>query len=46
MQEKPIKCDCGKLLAKERDGKIFVWCKQCKKEVELKVRRTSEKPNK
>lgn len=39
MQNNSIKCDCGKLLAKERDGKIFVWCKQCKKEVELLVYR-------
>lgn len=42
MQDKPIKCDCGKLLARERNGKIFVWCKQCKKEVELLVFRESK----
>lgn len=36
---KPIKCDCGKLIAKERDGKIYVWCKQCHKEVELVVKK-------
>lgn len=35
--EKPIRCDCGKLIAKERDGKIYLFCKMCKKEVELKV---------
>lgn len=33
-----IKCTCGKLLAKQHeDGKIYVWCKECKKEVELEV---------
>ena len=33
---KDIKCECGKLLAKlHDDGKIYVWCKGCKKEVEL-----------
>lgn len=37
MNEKPIKCSCGKLVAKERDGKIYVWCKGCRKEVELKI---------
>ena len=32
-----IKCPCCevKTVAKERDGKIYVWCKQCKQEVEL-----------
>lgn len=35
---KDIKCKCGKLLAKLRDdGKIYVWCKGCKKEVKLEV---------
>ncbi len=37
MPEHNIKCPCGKLIAKERDGKIYVWCKHCKKEVELKI---------
>jgi phage FluMu protein Com len=31
-----INClECGKLLAKKRNGKIYVWCKSCKKEIEL-----------
>ena len=33
----PIKCECGKLLAYVRDGKVYVWCKSCRKEVELKI---------
>lgn len=38
MTEKEIKCDCGKLLAKQHaDGKIYIWCKKCRKEVELEV---------
>lgn len=37
MTETPIKCSCGKLIAKERDGKIFVWCKSCRKEIEIPV---------
>ena len=33
-----IKCKCGKILAKRHsDGKIYVWCKECRKEVELGV---------
>lgn len=33
-----IKCKCGKLLAKRHeDGKIYIWCKSCHKEVELEV---------
>lgn len=36
--EKEIHCSCGKLLAKRHsDGKIYVWCKECRKEVELEV---------
>ena len=38
--EKEIVCGCchKKLLAKQRkDGKIYVWCKECRKEVELEV---------
>lgn len=33
-----IRCKCGKLIARKRDdGKIYVWCKECRKEVELEV---------
>ena len=45
MHDRPIKCDCGKLLAKERDGKIYIWCKQCKKEVELKIIKSKNNPD-
>ena len=41
MTETPIKCSCGKLIAKERDGRIFVWCKSCHKEVEIKMEKES-----
>jgi phage FluMu protein Com len=31
-----LRCDCGKWLARLDDnGDIFVWCKNCKKEVKL-----------
>jgi hypothetical protein len=40
MTEKPIKCNCGKLLARVRDGKVYVWCKACKKEIQLKTERS------
>lgn len=42
MGENAIKCDCGKLIAVERDGRIFVWCKQCRKEVEIPVVRVND----
>lgn len=35
--DKPIKCTCGKLLARVRDGKLCLWCKSCKKEVTIKI---------
>ena len=41
MTETPIKCSCGKMIAKERDGKIFVWCKSCHKEIEIKIEKES-----
>lgn len=38
MQEKQIKCSCGKMLAKiTPDGKIKLWCKKCKKEIEIEM---------
>ena len=41
MKEKEIRCkhcEAHKLLAKiHKDGKIYVWCKECHKEVELEV---------
>lgn len=40
MTEKEIICGCcqHKVLAKRHsDGKIYVWCKECHKEVELEV---------
>lgn len=37
-------CKDHKLLAKIReDGKIYVWCKSCRKEVELEVEREEAK---
>jgi hypothetical protein len=33
--ETPVKCSCGKLIAVERDGKIYIKCKGCKHEVEI-----------
>lgn len=47
MTEKEIKCDCGKLLAKQHaDGKIYVWCKKCRKEIELEVKPYEQSGNK
>ena len=33
---KKLRCDCGKWIARlDDDGFIYVWCKNCKKEVRL-----------
>lgn len=38
-----IKCECGKLLARYEDGKIFLYCKRCKKEVEIEIKNLEPK---
>lgn len=36
--DKKIHCHCGKLLLKiTPSGKIKVWCKECRKEIEIEV---------
>lgn len=30
-----IKCCCGKLIGKYQDNKFYLYCKQCKKEIEI-----------
>lgn len=37
MTDNQINCDCGKLIARERDGVLYVWCKECHKEVPIKI---------
>ena len=33
-----IQCsECGKLLARYKNGKIFLYCKRCKKEIEIDI---------
>lgn len=36
--DKQIKCSCGKLIAIERDGKIYIKCKGCKHEIEIPIK--------
>ena len=40
-----IMCPCckRKIIAKEHDGKIYVWCKLCRQEVELIIEREPPK---
>lgn len=48
-QEKTdIKCPCceSKTVAKKQGGTIFVWCKKCKKEVEINNGGMSHEPTK
>lgn len=34
-EEKPVKCECGKIIAKIRDGKVYIYCKSCKRQVAI-----------
>lgn len=38
-----IKCVCGKLLARYEDGKIILYCKRCKKEIEIELNKLEPK---
>lgn len=32
-----VKCTCGKMVARIRNGKVYVYCKTCKREVPLDI---------
>jgi hypothetical protein len=34
----PISCDCGKIVAFERNGRIYVKCHRCHREIEVATR--------
>lgn len=38
-----INCECGKLLARYEEGKIVLYCKRCKKEVEIDINKLEPK---
>lgn len=29
----PVKCECGKIVAYERNGNVYVYCRSCKRQV-------------
>ena len=33
----PVQCACGKMVARIRNGKVYVYCKTCKREVPLEI---------
>lgn len=35
---KPVKCSCGKLLARYENGVLYLWCKECKKEIAVPIK--------
>lgn len=37
MHDLPVKCDCGKMVARWHGKHLYVWCKVCRKEVEIKI---------
>ena len=38
-----INCNCGKLIAKLRNGKLYLYCKSCKKEIPIEIEKLKEK---
>ncbi len=34
----PIKCDCGKIIAYVKNGKLFLYCKNCKRQIPIMIR--------
>ena len=40
-----IKCDCGKLVGKYKDEKLYLYCKKCKKEVEVRIDNIKQNDN-
>ncbi len=43
MNEKQnINCTCGKLIAIKRNGRIYVYCKGCKRQVAISEPRATE----
>lgn len=33
----PIRCNCGKIVAYNRNGRIEVYCKECKKQIPVVI---------
>lgn len=44
--EREIRCTCGKLLAVERDGKLYLKCRGCRNEQEINITSTKDCNNK
>lgn len=40
--DKKVSCSCGKLIAVERDGKIYVKCRGCKHEVLVPIQHATK----
>lgn len=34
---RPINCNCGKLVAVEYNGRVFVYCKRCRQQIEVRI---------
>ena len=31
----PVRCECGKIIAYKKDGKLMLYCKQCKRQIPI-----------
>lgn len=38
-----LKCECGKLVGRYKNGKLYLYCKKCKKEVEIELNKLEPK---
>lgn len=38
---KPVRCDCGQLIAYYKNGNLMIYCKKCKKQIPFTI---SEEP--
>lgn len=38
----PIRCRCGKIVAYENDGVIYIFCKSCKRQIAIINRAKSQ----
>lgn len=35
---KPVKCDCGQIIAYMKNGKLMLYCKHCKKQIPFDIK--------
>ena len=36
-KKRPVKCECGKIIAYRLGNVLYLYCKQCKRQIPIKV---------